>query len=77
MKEKTMKMGKFTMREKSVSQLAVNEITHPRQRGRFKGTSVGRDEQGFFCMTHRCRSKSYPTAAKIPTQKIKFIESTG
>lgn len=76
-KEKTMKIGKYTMREKRISQLAVNEITHPRGSGRFKGTSVGRDKQGFFCMTHRCRSKSYPRAADIPKAKIAFIESTG
>lgn len=76
-KEKTMKIGKYTMREKPISQLGVNEITHPRRRGRYKGTSVGRDKDGFFCMTHRARCKSYPRAADIPKGKIAFIESTG
>lgn len=44
---------------------------------RFKGVSVKQDKDGYFCYTHRCRSKSYPTPEKIPDSKIKFIESTG
>jgi len=47
------------------------------QVGRFEGVSVGVDKNGFFCYTHRARSKSYPTLSKIPDSKIKFIESTG
>lgn len=39
--------------------------------------SLGKDEDGFFVYTHRCRSDSYPTPHKIPKSKIKFVGSTG
>ena len=42
-----------------------------------KGCSLGADKNGFFCYTHRARSKSYPEVDKIPQSKINFIESTG
>ena len=41
------------------------------------GCSLGADKDGFFVMTHRARSKSYPEIEKIPQSAIKFIESTG
>lgn len=41
------------------------------------GCSFARDKDGIYCYTHRARSKSYPTVAKIPKNKVKFIESTG
>lgn len=44
---------------------------------RFKGVSVGKDKDGFYVYTHRCRSKSYPTQDAIPDSRIKYIESTG
>ncbi len=47
------------------------------QKKRFDGTTVKKDKDGYFCMTHRCRSKSYPSVDKIPAGRIKFIESTG
>lgn len=43
----------------------------------FDGVSLGRDNHGYFCYTHRCRSKSYPTADGIPQSKIDFVSSTG
>ena len=39
--------------------------------------SFAKDKDGYFCYTHRARSDSYPTIAKIPKSKVKFIESTG
>lgn len=57
--------------------LEEGQITGPIQSGRFDGVSVGRDENGFYCCTHRCRSKSYLSVDKIPKSKIQFIESTG
>jgi len=58
-------------------ELEEGQMTWPVQSGELKGVSVGRDKDGLFCCTHRCRSKSYPSVDKIPKSKIKFIESTG
>jgi hypothetical protein len=41
------------------------------------GVSFGADKNGFFCYTHRARSKSYKTPTSIPNKDINFIESTG
>lgn len=54
-----------------------NVSVPPDKKGRFKGVSVGKDKQGFFCYTHRARSKSRPTIDAIPDKDIAFIESTG
>lgn len=42
-----------------------------------KGCSLGADKNGFFCYTHRARSKSYESPEKIPQKDVEFIESTG
>lgn len=76
-KKKTKWAGKYTVVEKAANQLKLNEMTTPRTSGRYKGVSVGRDKDGFFVTTHRARSKSYLTLAKIPDAKIKWVESTG
>lgn len=47
------------------------------QKERFKGTTVRKDDDGYFCHTHRARSDSYPSVDEIPAKDIKFIESTG
>lgn len=47
------------------------------QRARFKGTTVAKDKDGFYCRTHRCRSESYPSVEEIPDSAIEFIEATG
>jgi hypothetical protein len=39
--------------------------------------SLGKDDDGFFVYTHRCRSLSYSTPHDIPKDKIEFIASTG
>ena len=72
-----MKLGKYTIVKKGMGQLGLNEITTPRQSGRYRGTSIGKDGDGFFVTTHRARTKSYTILAKIPDNKIKFIRSTG
>lgn len=41
------------------------------------GVGMRRDKSGVYVHTHRARSKSYPTADKIPKRVVKFIESTG
>lgn len=40
------------------------------------GSSLGKDNNGYYCYTHRARSKSYPSPAQIPLDRIKFIGST-
>jgi len=42
-----------------------------------KGVSVAQDKNGFYCYTHRARSKSYKTIDSIPKKDIEYIESTG
>lgn len=42
-----------------------------------KGVSLSKDSKGYFCYTHRARSKSYSTPGAIPKTTIEFIESTG
>jgi len=39
--------------------------------------SFAKDENGYYCYTHRARSSSYKTISDIPLSKVKFIESTG
>lgn len=39
--------------------------------------SLGKDKDGYFVYTHRCRSKSYETPHDIPKTRIKFVGSTG
>jgi hypothetical protein len=42
-----------------------------------KGVSLKKDKNGYYCHTHRARSKSYKTVNSIPKSVIEFIESTG
>ena len=39
--------------------------------------SFKKDEDGYYCYTHRARSKSYPSISKIPKSKVEYIGSTG
>ena len=39
--------------------------------------SFAKDKDGYYCYTHRARSKSYGTISKIPKSKVEFIGSTG
>ena len=39
--------------------------------------SFAKDDDGYYCYTHRCRSRSYPSIGKIPKSKIEFVGSTG
>jgi len=71
------KLGKYLIVSKKVADLKINEITLPHKGGTFRGTSVGRDKNGYFVCTHRARSKSYPDVHKIPKSVIAWIESTG
>ena len=39
--------------------------------------TFARDDAGYFCYTHRARSKSYPSIARIPKDRVTFIGGTG
>lgn len=39
--------------------------------------SFARDEDGYYCHTHRARSESYSSINKIPKSVVDFIGSTG
>ncbi len=41
------------------------------------GISFSKDDKGYFCRTHRARSKSKESPAKITKKELDFIESTG
>lgn len=38
--------------------------------------SLGRDKDGYYCYTHRARSKSYARPSQIPLDRIRFVGST-
>lgn len=40
------------------------------------GCSFAKDKDGYYCYTHRCRSKSYPSIDKIPQKDVDFVDST-
>jgi len=65
--------GSLRTTSSKTAAVELNEI----QRARFKGTTVDKDKEGFYCRTHRCRSDSYPSIDEIPDSAIEFIESTG
>lgn len=44
--------------------------------GKSKACSWAKDKDGYFCYTHRCRSKSYPTIDDIPQKDVDFVRST-
>ena len=39
--------------------------------------SFAKDKNGYYCKTHRARSKSYPSISKVPQSVVDFIGSTG
>lgn len=54
------------------------ELKHGLTRdGKRYGVSIAKDKDGYFCYTHRARSKSYPSIKDIPKSALKFIDSTG
>jgi hypothetical protein len=82
-KRKTVKkdkmFGKYERVKSNVrpGNLELNQMTPPKRSGRYNGTAIGRDDNGFFATTHRARSKSYESPGKIPDGKLKKIASTG
>lgn len=44
--------------------------------GQSKKCSFAKDKDGYYCFTHRCRSKSYSSLDKIPMKDVEFVRST-
>ena len=57
--------------------ISSSERKEIKQRFGNPGCSFARDDKGIYCYTHRSRSKSYESVAKIPKERVKFVESTG
>lgn len=76
--ERLIEVGKnLKLVNKQIGDLEIDEYTDAYRSGRYRGTSVGRDDVGYFVMTHRARSVSFPSASDIPDSTIQFIKSTG
>lgn len=44
--------------------------------GQSKACSFAKDKDGYYCYTHRCRSKSYKSIDDIPQEDVDFVRST-
>lgn len=44
--------------------------------GQSTACSFAKDKKGYYCYTHRCRSKSYGSIADIPQKDVDFVRST-
>lgn len=79
---KNTKAQKRTGREKKGDKLPIDQAARSEYATRKKeagahGATLGHDKDGYFIYTHRARSKSYASPAKIPLAKIRFVGSTG
>lgn len=61
---------------------AAEEALTPEERKEIKKRfgetqcSFGKDKEGYYCFTHRARSKYYETIDKIPKKDVDFVSST-
>ena len=77
MTEKSL-VGDVDLVNKAPENLDIGEGTSPGMGGRFRGVSVGRNENGFFAFTHKTRTnKNYNSPSEIPDEAIHFVRSTG
>lgn len=62
---------------KAKESLTTNERSEVKELfGQSNKCSFGKDKDGYYCFTHRCRSKSYPEIKKIPMKDVEFVRST-
>ena len=61
---------------KAKETISSSERTEIRKRFGSTACSFAKDKDGYYCYTHRCRSKSYKTIADIPDKDVKFVSST-
>lgn len=63
--------------ETKSKKLTTDEYEQIKKRfGADRECSIGKDDKGYYCYTHRARSDSYETIDKIPMKDFKFISST-
>jgi hypothetical protein len=65
-----------TLSSKKESLTPTDYLQIAKRFGKNRGCSFGKDSKGFYCYTHRARSKSYISIDDIPEKEFKFIEST-
>jgi len=65
------------MAKVSKQPITTKERQEIKQRFGNPGVTFAHDKDGIYCHTQRERSNSYPSVAKIPKSKVKFVESTG
>jgi hypothetical protein len=67
----------FSVKNKKI-ELTTSEYKEVIKRfGKDRECSFAKDKDGYYCYTHRSRSKSYESIAKIPYKDYNFICSTG
>jgi hypothetical protein len=60
----------------SPEEVEIFNRSHDKLKGAWGG-SFKRDENGYYCHTHRARSKSKECPSKITEKELTFVESTG
>lgn len=62
---------------KAKESLSSSERSEVKEKfGDSKKCSFAKDKDGYYCFTHRCRSKSYESIDKIPQKDVDFVRST-
>lgn len=61
---------------KKKTYLTSDELAEVRSRFGDTECSFAKDDDGYYCYTHRARSKSYATIDEIPQSRVDFISST-
>lgn len=63
--------------EEAKKSLSSSERAEVKEKfGQSKQCSFAKDKDGYYCFTHRCRSKSYESIDKIPQKDVDFVRST-
>ena len=77
---KTSQISLTALKKEETGKMPLNseELKQVREKwGKDRECSFAKDEDGYYCYTHRARSESYPSIDKIPKTRVEFIESTG
>lgn len=62
---------------KAKESLSSSERSEVKEKfGQSNACSFAKDKDGYYCFTHRCRSKSYESIDKIPQKDVDFVRST-
>ena len=69
-------MTTYILSKKDKQYLNPEEREEVKKRFKDIQCSFAKDDDGYYCFTHRARSKSYPSISQIPQSKVDFINST-